>query len=129
MATKAKTPTSVQTEKAKELRLYRVWRHTKGDESMHEIIVLANSPTDAEVKALAHVKATNPGKGTRPKATSEKLTTVLSVKRVVHKNCLEISQVPVAAIHAIPRSTVPKAKAAKPAASIKSKTVKPKATK
>ena len=113
--------------KAKEPRLYRVWRHTTGDESMHEIIVLADSPADATAKAVAHVKATNPGKGTRPKATSERLTTVLSVKKVVHKNCLEISQVPVAAIRAIRASAVPKVKVKTKAA--KPKAVKPKATK
>lgn len=84
-------------------RLYRVWRHTEGDESMHEIVVLAASPEEAEANALSHVKATNQGKGSRSKKTSENLTQVLSVKRVGHKSCLEISQVPVAAIKAIKR--------------------------
>lgn len=82
-------------------RLYRVWRHTEGDESMHEIVVLATFPEEAKEKALSHVKATNKGKGGRSKETSENLTRVLSVKRVGHKFCLEISQVPVAAIIAI----------------------------
>ena len=82
-------------------RLYRVWRHTKGDESMREFIVLASSPEAAEENALSHVKATNKGKGSRSKETSKDLTKVLSVKRVGHKSCLEISQVPVAAIRAI----------------------------
>ena len=125
MATKAQTVTKslVKANSTREPRLYRVWRHTTGDESMHEIIVLATSPADAQAKAIAHVKATNPGKGTRSKAASEKLTTVLSVKRVVHKNCLEISQVPVAAILAIPRSATPKVKPAK----LKAKATKPKA--
>lgn len=84
--------------KKSEPRLYRVWRHTKGDESMHEIVVLACSTKEAEVNALDHVKATNQGKGSRSKAASESLTTVLSVKPVRHKRCLEIAQVPVAAI-------------------------------
>jgi hypothetical protein len=87
-------------------RLYRVWRHTEGDESIHEIVVLASSSDEAEEKALAHVKATNKGKGTRSKETSEDLTRVLSVKRVGHKSCLEISQVPVAAIKAIKHKSV-----------------------
>lgn len=82
-------------------RLYRVWRHTVGDESMHEIVVLASTSEEAKENALAHVKATNQGKGTRTKETSKKLTQVVSVKRVGHKTCLEISQVPVAAIKAI----------------------------
>jgi hypothetical protein len=68
---------------------------------MHEIVVLASSPEEAEENALSHVKATNKGKGNRSQATSESLTKVLSVKRVGHKSCLEISQVPVAAIKAI----------------------------
>lgn len=101
MATKPAATTKVSP-----LRLYRVWRHTEGDESMHEIIVVASSAADAEAKAKAHVKATNPGSGTRSKATSESLTKILSVKRVVHKHCLEITSVPVAAIRAIPRRSI-----------------------
>ena len=82
-------------------RLFRVWRHTEGDESMHEIVVVASSPEEAKANALAHVKATNLGKSGRTQAESKALTKVLSVKRVGHKTCLEISQVPVAAIKAI----------------------------
>lgn len=73
---------------------------------MHEIVVLASSPADAETKAIAHVKSTNKGKGARSKATSEGLTKVLSVKPVGHKHCLEISNVPVAAIRAIPKRDI-----------------------
>lgn len=85
-------------------RLYRVWRRTAGDESMHEIIVIASSAEQAEERALEHVKATNaPGKG-RSKTDSKKLTEILSVKAVNHRLCLEISTVPVAAIKRIKMS-------------------------
>ncbi len=88
------------------LRLYRVWRHTDGDESAHEIAVIASSVADATAKALAHVKSRNLGKGTRTQALSQSLTAVLSVKLVGHKHCLEISTVPLAAIQAIPKKAV-----------------------
>lgn len=88
------------------LRLYRVWRHTAGDESAHEIAVIASSVADATAKALAHVKSRNLGKGTRTQALSQSLTSVLSVKLVGHKHCLEISTVPLAAIQAIPKKAV-----------------------
>ena len=87
-------------------RLYRVWRHTEGDESMHEIVVVASSPEEAKETALAHVGATNKGKRGRTQEESQELTRVLSVKRVGHKSCLEISQVPVAAIKAIKHKSV-----------------------
>lgn len=82
-------------------RLFRVWRHTEGDESMHEIIVIASSAKEAEENALSHVKASNQGKGGRSKATSASLTRILSVKPVRQKLCLEISKVPVEAIKKI----------------------------
>lgn len=119
--------------KAAPLRLYRVWRHTAGDESAHEIAVIASSPTDAEAKAKAHVKSTNPGKGLRPQALSQALTSILSVKAVRDKYCLEISTVPLAAIQAIPKKSVKAAltsvaqkKAAKAAARTSSKVPKAK---
>ena len=88
------------------IRLYRVWRLTAGDENAHEIAVVASSPAEAHDKAIAHVKSTNSGKGGRSKATSESLTTILSVKVVRDKACLEISTVPIAAILAIPKSSL-----------------------
>lgn len=88
------------------VRLYRVWRNTAGDESAHEIAVIATSAADAEAKAKAHVKSTNPGSGTRSQAVSQSLTTILSVKLVGDKHCLEISTVPLAAIRAIPKKAV-----------------------
>lgn len=93
-------------EKVSAPRLYRVWRHTEGDESMHEIIVVATSPEEAKENALGHVKATNPGKPGRTQEESKALTKVLSVKRVGHKTCLEFSKVPVAAIKAIKAKSV-----------------------
>lgn len=89
-----------------QLRLYRVWRHTDGDENAHEIAVIASSDADARAKATAHVKSTNKGKGTRSQTLSQSLTTILSVKQVRDKHCLEISTVPLAAIKAIPKRTV-----------------------
>jgi len=94
------------TAKPAPLRLYRVWRHTAGDESAHEIAVIASSDADARAKATAHVKSTNPGKGARSPALSQSLTSILSVKLVGDKHCLEITTVPLAAIQAIPRKSV-----------------------
>lgn len=88
------------------VRLYRVWRHTTGDECAHEIAVVATSIADAEAKARAHVKSRNLGKGTRPQALSQSLTSILSVKLVGDKHCLEISTVPLAALQAIPNKSV-----------------------
>lgn len=100
-APKAKT-----AKRSLELRLYRVWRNTAGDESAHEIVVMASSIEDAEEKARAHVKSTNPSSGKRSKADSQNLTTILSVKRVGDKHCLEISTVPLAALQAIPKKAI-----------------------
>ncbi len=102
----ARMPKASAAAKPTSLRLYRVWRHTAGDESAHEIVVIASSSTDAECKAKAHVKSTNRGKGKRPQALSQSLTSILSVKAVRDKYCLEISTVPLAAIQAIPKKSV-----------------------
>lgn len=102
----ARMPKASAAAKPTSLRLYRVWRHTAGDESAHEIAVIASSSTDAECKAKAHVKSTNRGKGKRPQALSQSLTSILSVKAVRDKYCLEISTVPLAAIQAIPKKSV-----------------------
>lgn len=99
-------PSPRATVKPAPLRLYRVWRNTEGDESAHEIVVMATSVADAGIKAKAHVKSTNPGSGTRPRAVSQSLTTILSVKPVGDKHCLEISTVPLAALQAIPKKAV-----------------------
>lgn len=88
------------------VRLYRVWRHTAGDESAHEIAVVATSIADAEAKARTHVKSRNLGKGTRTQALSQSLTSILSVRLVGDKHCLEISTVPLAALQAIPTKSV-----------------------
>jgi hypothetical protein len=77
------------------MRLYRVYLHTNGDHSVHELVVVADSEADAEIKALKHVKAGNKGKGERTKAQSEKLTTVLSVKTASKKYCLEVHSFPI----------------------------------
>lgn len=102
----ARMPKVSAAAKPASLRLYRVWRHTAGDESAHEIAVIASSSTDAKDKARAHVKSTNRGKGKRPQALSQSLTSILSVKAVRDKYCLEISTVPLAAIQAIPKKSV-----------------------
>lgn len=102
----ATTPKVNTAGKSPTLRLYRVWRNTAGDESAHEIVVMASSASDAEEKARAHVKSSNPGSGKRSKEDSQNLTTILSVKPVGDKHCLEISTVPLAALQAIPRETI-----------------------
>ena len=79
-------------------RLYRVYLHTDKDESMREVIVTADSKAQAESRALAHVKASNQGKGSRSKTTSEKLTKVLAVTPTSKKHCLVIHSIPAAVI-------------------------------
>jgi hypothetical protein len=37
--------------------LFRVYLHTQGDESVHELIVTAEDRIQAEARALNHVKA------------------------------------------------------------------------
>lgn len=85
-------------------RLYRVWMHTLGDESIHELIVTAANAAEAEARARDHVKASNLGKGNRATATSRALSRVLSVKATTKPYCLEIHQIPVAAARAIASS-------------------------
>lgn len=103
MVTKSPSKAAV---KPAPLRLYRVWRNTAGDESAHEIVVMASSVADAKEKAKAHVKSTNRGSGARSQADSQSLTKILSVKPVGDKHCLEISTVPLAALQAIPKKAV-----------------------
>lgn len=81
-------------------RLYRVYLHTDKDESIREVIVTADSKAQAESRALAHVKASNQGKGkgSRSKTTSAKLTKVLAVTPTSKKYCLVIHSIPAAVI-------------------------------
>lgn len=79
-------------------RLYRVYLHTEKDESIRELIVTADSEKQAKDRALAHVKASNQGKGSRSKKTSEKLTKVLAVTPTSKKHCLVIHSIPAAVI-------------------------------
>ncbi len=79
-------------------RLYRVYLHTNKDESIRELIVTADSETQAKDRALAHVKASNQGKGSRSKTTSKNLTSVLAVTPTSKKHCLVIHSIPAAVI-------------------------------
>lgn len=75
-------------------RLFRVYIHTSGDESIHELVVTADSQAQAEARALDHVKAGNQGKGKRTKAQSKKLTKILNIKKTSRPLCLEIHSIP-----------------------------------
>ena len=79
-------------------RLYGVYLHTNKDESIRELIVTADSETQAKDRALAHVKASNQGKGSRSKTTSKNLTSVLAVTPTSKKHCLVIHSIPAAVI-------------------------------
>lgn len=79
-------------------RLYRVYLHTDKDESIRELIVTADSEAQAKDRALAHVKASNQGKGSRSKTTSKKLTNVLAVTPTSKKHCLVIHSIPTSVI-------------------------------
>lgn len=85
------------------MRLFRVYVHTTGDHSVHEIVVVANTIDDAKLIAKKHVKAGNKGKGDRTKTQSEKLTDVLAVKPASKPYCLEIHSFPLSAFTDIKR--------------------------
>ena len=79
------------------MRLFRVYLHTEGDESVHELIVTAEDREQAEARALDHVKAGNLGKGKRTQKESKNLTTILAIKKTSKPHCLEIHSIPAAA--------------------------------
>lgn len=79
-------------------RLFRVYVHTRGDESVRELVVTASSEKQARERALDHVKAANQGKGDRSKVESERLTEILAVRPTSRPHCLMI--------HSIPRAVV-----------------------
>lgn len=79
-------------------RLYRVYLHTSNDESIRELIVTAKDETQAKDRALKHVKASNPTKGSRSKKTAEKLTSILAVTPTSRKYCLAIHSIPAAVV-------------------------------
>lgn len=75
-------------------RLFRVYVHTQDDESVRELIVTAKDEAQARDRALDHVKASNPTKGMRTKATSERLTKILAIKPTSKPYCLMIHSIP-----------------------------------
>lgn len=85
-------------------RLFRVFVHTEGDESIHEVIVTAENRNHAEERARSHVKASNPGKG-RNAAAAQKVTKILAVRATTKHHCLEIGVIPMAAVRELMRHT------------------------
>ncbi len=82
-------------------KLYRVFTHTSGDESITERLVSADSVDEAEAKAIGNVKAQNLGKGDTAQATSQANTTILSVKECGKQGVLAINRLPLTSISAI----------------------------
>lgn len=79
-------------------KLFRVYVHTKGDESVRELIVTASSEKQTRERALDHVKAANQGKGGRTKTQSENLTDILAVRPTSRPHCLMIHSIPAAVV-------------------------------
>ncbi len=79
-------------------KLFRVYLHTQGDESVREFVVTASSEKQAKERALDHVKAANQGKGARSKTTSESLTDILAVRPTSRPHCLMIHSIPLAVV-------------------------------
>lgn len=79
-------------------RLFRVYIHTQGDESVRELVVTASDEKQARERALDHVKAANQGKGDRTKAQSEVLTEILVVRPTSRPHCLMIHSIPAAVV-------------------------------
>lgn len=82
-------------------QLYRVYLHTRGDESIREYIVTACDEQDAADRAIQHVKSSNLHKPGRPQADSQALTLVLAVTPTSKPYCLMIHSFPAAAMHQI----------------------------
>ena len=75
-------------------RLFRVYLHTDGDESVREYIVTATNEDEARARALRHVKSANLSKGERSQEESRVLTEVLAVAPTSKRHCLMIHSVP-----------------------------------
>lgn len=81
--------------------LWRVYTHTKGDESVTERLVSAKNAKEAEANALSNVKAQNLGKGDTSQEESIANTTVLTVKKAGKNGVLTVNRFPVAAVEAM----------------------------
>ena len=79
-------------------RLFRVYVHTQGDESVREFVVTALNEQQARERALDHVKAANQGKGSRSKTTAESLTDILAINPTSRPHCLMIHSIPLAVV-------------------------------
>jgi hypothetical protein len=76
------------------MEVYKVYVHTEEDPHVSEMVVAATSKKEAESRALAHVKKSNPYKGHRAPGVSQDLSKVLYVKRAGTNGCLVIHRVP-----------------------------------
>ena len=79
-------------------QLYRVYLHTKDDESVRECIVTAPNETEAAARAIRHVNDSNLGKSGRSQADAQALTLVLAVTPTSKPHCLVIHSFPAAAM-------------------------------
>ncbi len=82
-------------------KLFRVFTHTTGDESVTERLVSAANSEEASANALANVKAQNLGKGTISQSESQDNTTILSVKECGKNGVLAINRIPFSSIASI----------------------------
>lgn len=80
------------------LKLYRVYTHTQGDESITERLVSATGADDAQSKALTNVKAQNVGKGRTDQEDSQNNTTILSIKECGRNGVLCTNRFPLSSL-------------------------------
>lgn len=78
------------------MQLFRVLINTKNDQSVHELIVMADNEQEARNIAQGNVKANNPTKGLNTPATSQNKTKVLSARATKIPNSIEIHKFPLA---------------------------------
>lgn len=78
------------------MQLFRVLVNTINDQSVHELIVMAEDEQDAANIAQGNARGNNPHKGLNPVVVSQNNTRVLSVQRTNIPNCLEMHKFPLA---------------------------------
>lgn len=76
------------------VKLYKAYLHTQDDPAVQELIIAASNFEEAKVKALGHVKKSNPHKGSRTHSQAVKVTRVLSVRETGMDGCVAIHRIP-----------------------------------
>lgn len=80
------------------MKLFRVYTHTSGDESITERLVGAVDEAEASKLAILNVKAQNLGKGLKDESLSRENTSILSVKECGKGGVLCTNRFPIKAI-------------------------------